>query len=142
MATIAETQDEIVDEFEFIGDWTERYKYIIDMGRSLPPLPDEVRTEENQVRGCQSQVWLHGRLDGSAVYFDADSDALIVRGLIALVLRVYSGHTPDEILEAAPEFLGRIGMSEHLSATRANGLQSVLKQIKRYALAFKAKTEA
>ena len=139
--SIDNAQEEIVEEFEYLGDWTERYKHIADLGRKLPPFPEAERVEENKVKGCQSQVWLAGHLDGSCVIFDADSDALIVRGLIALALRVYSGRTPAEILDTPPEFINKIGMSEHLSANRANGLQSVIKQIKRYAVAFQARTE-
>ena len=141
LQSIDEVQQEIVEEFELLGDWTERYKYIADLGRGLPPFPENLRLEENKVKGCQSQVWLSGRLENGRVGFDADSDALIVRGLVALALRVYSERTPEEILANPPEFVNRIGMSEHLSANRANGLQAVIKQIKRYALAFGARTE-
>ncbi len=132
-------QQEIVEEFAFFDDWTERYKYIIDLGRALPPMEDSVKTEANKVRGCQSQVWLFGDLEDGRVLFQADSDAMIVRGLAALILRFYSGRTPDEILAAEPEFIEKIGMSEHLSMTRANGLRAMVKQIKLYALAYKAK---
>jgi cysteine desulfuration protein SufE len=136
---IATVQDTIVEEFAFFDDWTERYKYIIDLGRSLAPMDENVKTEENKVRGCQSQVWLFGKLWDGRVWFQADSDAMIVRGLAALILRFYSGRTPDEILGAEPEFIEKIGMSEHLSMTRANGLRAMVKQIKLYALAYKAK---
>ena len=132
-------QEEIVEEFAFFDDWTERYKYVIDLGRKLPEMPEEFKTEENKVRGCQSQVWLYGDLREGRVWFQADSDAAIVRGLAALILRVYSGLTPDEILATEPEFVERIGMSEHLSMTRANGLRAMVKQIKIYGLAYKAK---
>ena len=132
-------QDEIVEEFAFFDDWTERYKYIIDLGRALPPMEDSVKTEDNKVRGCQSQVWLFGDLRDGRILFQADSDAMIVRGLAALILRFYSGRTPDEILAAEPEFIEKIGMSEQLSMTRANGLRAMVKQIKLYALAYKAK---
>ncbi len=141
LPSINEAQEEIVEEFELLGDWTERYKYIADLGRGLAPFPEAQRQDENKVKGCQSQVWLHGHLDNGRVFFDADSDALIVRGLIALALRVYSGRTPEEILSTPPEFVNRIGMSDHLSANRANGLQAVIQQIKRYALAFSSRTE-
>jgi len=135
--TIAEVQDEVVDEFSFFDDWQERYKHIIELGRELPPLPDEFKTEDNLVRGCQSQVWLHAETrDDGSVYFQADSDALIVRGLVALTVRVYSGHPPAEVAATPPEFLERIGMSEHLSMTRANGLRALIKKIKIYALAY------
>jgi len=139
--TIEKAQEEIVEEFDYLGDWTERYKHIADLGRKLPPFPEDQRLDENKVKGCQSQVWLSGHLNGKQIVFDADSDALIVRGLIALALRVYSGRTPEEILDTPPEFINKIGMSEHLSANRANGLQAVIKQIKRYAVAFQARTE-
>jgi len=141
LTSVNDVQEEIIEEFEYLGDWTERYKYIADLGRRLPPFPEMERREENKVKGCQSQVWLHAHLENGRVIFDADSDALIVRGLIALALRVYSERTPEEILATPPEFVTRIGMSEHLSTNRANGLQSVIKQIKRYALAFQARTE-
>ncbi len=137
--SMAAVQEEIVEEFAFFDDWTERYKYIIDLGRALPPMDEGVKTEDNKVRGCQSQVWLFGDLKNGHVQFQADSDAMIVRGLAALILRFYSDRTPDEILAAEPEFIEKIGMSEHLSMTRANGLRAMVKQIKLYALAYKAK---
>lgn len=138
---ISEVQSEIIEDFEFLDDWTEKYKHIIDLGRKLPPFPEAQRTDENKVKGCQSQVWLWGRLDDGRVFFDADSDAALVRGLIALAVRIYSGRTPAEILDTPPVFVERIGMSEHLSPNRANGLQAVIQQIKRYALAFSAKAD-
>ena len=134
--TIEEAQSDIVQEFEHVGDWNERYKHIIQAGRALTPLPEEFKTEDNIVRGCQSQVWLKASLEDGKVIYQADSDALIVRGLIAMTLRVYSGHTPADILAAAPDFMERIGMSSHLSMTRSNGLQALIKKIKIYALAY------
>ncbi len=134
--TIEEAQSDIVQEFEHVGDWNERYKHIIQAGRALTPLPEEFKTEDNIVRGCQSQVWLKASLENGKVIYQADSDALIVRGLIAMTLRVYSGHTPADILAAAPDFMERIGMSSHLSMTRSNGLQALIKKIKIYALAY------
>ena len=134
--TIEETQSDIVQEFEHVGDWNERYKHIIQVGRALTPLPEEFKTEDNIVRGCQSQVWLKASLEDGKVIYQADSDALIVRGLIALALRVYSGHAPSDILAAAPDYMDRIGMSSHLSMTRSNGLQALIKKIKIYALAY------
>lgn len=136
---IQETQDRIVREFSVLGDWTERYEYIIKLGRKLPDFPEEFRIEENKVRGCQSQVWLHAALEDGKVKFYADSDAMIVKGLIALLLRVYSDRGPDEILKNPPVFISKIGMDTHLSQTRANGLASMMKQIQYYAMAFKTK---
>ncbi len=140
--SLAEIQDEIVAEFESLKDWDERYKHIIDLGRKLPKFPEEHRVEKNMVKGCQSQVWMVADLaDDGRVYFQADSDAMIVRGLIALLLRLYSGHAPDEILSARPEFVERINMSQHISMTRSNGLFAMIKQIQLYALAFKMKQQ-
>jgi cysteine desulfuration protein SufE len=134
--SITETQDEIVEEFEMLDEWTERYKYIIDLGRKLPELPDEFKTDEYKVRGCQSQVWLRADPRDDVIDFRVDSDAMIVRGLAALLMRVYSGRAPREILDSEPTFIERIGMGEHLSMTRANGLRAMVKQIKSYALGF------
>jgi cysteine desulfuration protein SufE len=134
-------QEEIIDEFALFEDWTERYKYIIELGRELPEMPESLKTEENKVRGCQSQVWLAAGLHDGVITYQADSDAMIVKGLAALILRVYSGHTPEEILATEPTFIEQIGMSEHLSMTRSNGLRAMVKQIKLYALAFQAKQE-
>ncbi len=136
--SIADIQDEIVGDFELFDDWTEKYKYIIELGKKLPDLPEEYRTDDNKVKGCQSQVWLHGDLKDGVVYFDADSDAAIVRGLVSIALRVYSGHTPDEILANSPDFIDRIGFGQNLSMNRANGLKSVVAQIVRYAIGFKS----
>lgn len=135
--TIEFKQQELVAEFRSVTDWQDRYRTIIQMGKALPDFPEEHRTDKNKVKGCQSQVWLHATLDGDRVAFVADSDAAIVRGLIAILLRVFSGHTPDEILEAEPHFINEIGLSENLSQTRANGLAAMIKQIKFYGLAFK-----
>lgn len=137
-ATIAEKQDEIIREFEGIRDWRQRYRHIIELGRALEDMPEELKTEKFKVRGCQSQVWLYPELKEGVVVYQADSDAAIVRGLVALVLRVFSGHTPDEILAAPADFVDKIGLSEHLSQTRSNGLAAMLKQVKMYALAMKA----
>jgi cysteine desulfuration protein SufE len=135
---ILQKQARLVAEFEALPDWEARYKRIIDYARTLAPLPDEHRVEANKVRGCSSTVWLHGSYDGASVAYLADSDAVLVRGLIALLLRVYSGHTPDEILAAPPEFIEELGLNAHLSTNRANGLSAMVKQIKTYALAFRA----
>ena len=135
--TINEIQDEIIDEFLLFGDWMEKYEYLIELGKSLPLIDEQYKTDDHLVRGCQSRVWLHARLgDDGKVYFTADSDAVITKGIIALLIRVLSGHAPREILEADLYFIDRIGLKEHLSPTRSNGLVSMLKQMKMYALAF------
>jgi len=138
---IAERQQEIVDNFAILGDWEDKYRLIIDMGRKLPDFPEEHRTEENKVKGCQSQVWFHAWLDGDHVKFVADSDAAIVRGLIAILLKTYSDSPPKEILEASTDFLNAMGLGEHLSPTRSNGLNAMVKQIKYYAMAFNTLVE-
>lgn len=139
MADILEIQQNIIKEFAALGDWTERYKYIIKLGRDLDPLDEEHKIEDNLVRGCQSQVWLHTYLDGDKVIFEADSDAAITKGLVALMIRFYSHQTPDTIISTNPEFIKKIGMEEHLSPTRSNGLASMVKQMKIYAMAYKTK---
>jgi cysteine desulfuration protein SufE len=135
-STIEERQAEIVAVFERIEDWEERYRKIIALGRDLPSFPEEHRTDKNKVEGCQSQVWLHAELEEGNVFYIADSDAAIVRGLIAMVLRVYSGRPPAEVAGADADFVNEIGLGQHLSPTRSNGLAAMLKQIKYYALAF------
>lgn len=137
-STIAEKQQEIIDEFSKIADWRDRYRHIIQLGRELPDLPEEKRDDRFKVKGCQSQVWLLPRVEDGKVVFEADSDAAIVKGLVAIVLRVFSGHAPDDILASDARFVDQIGLSEHLSQTRANGLSAMLKQIRMYALAMKA----
>ncbi|REL38875.1 SufE family protein [Rhodohalobacter sp. SW132] len=137
--TIKEKQDRIIREFQALSDWQERYKYIIKTGQKLSPLEDEHKIEENLVRGCQSQVWLTTELDEGKVIFRADSDAAITKGLVALMVNFYSGEEPDTILATNPEFIKKIGMQEHLSPTRSNGLASMIKQMKIYAMAYKAK---
>lgn len=137
--TIQEKQDRIIREFELLGDWPERYKYIIKLGQKLEPLDEKYRVEENLVRGCQSQVWLHTEVEGDKVIFKADSDAAITKGLVALMVRFYSGETPETILSVNPDFIEKIGMQDHLSPTRSNGLASMVKQMKIYAMAYKAK---
>ncbi|MDZ7716762.1 MAG: SufE family protein [Balneolaceae bacterium] len=139
MADILETQQNILREFKALEDWTERYKYIIKLGKELPPLDEEHKVEENLVRGCQSQVWLHTHLDDDKVIFEADSDAAITKGLVALMVRFYSGQTPDTIISTNPDFIKKIGMEEHLSPTRSNGLASMVKQMKIYAMAYRTK---
>jgi cysteine desulfuration protein SufE len=127
-------QDAIIEEFAFFGDWTERYQYLIDLGRKLPPLPDELKTEAHKVHGCQSQVWLVADGDARALTFRAISDSAIVSGLIALLLRVYSGCSAREILDTPPRFIEAIGLAQHLSPTRSNGLAAMLAKIREYAL--------
>lgn len=139
--TIQEKQDRIIREFKALGDWPERYKYIIKLGQKLDSLDDKYKTDENLVRGCQSQVWLHTELDDDKVIFKADSDAAITKGLVALMVRFYSDETPDDILSNNPDFIKQIGMQEHLSPTRSNGLASMIKQMKIYAMAYKAKLQ-
>jgi cysteine desulfuration protein SufE len=141
MADILEIQQEIIDEFSALSDWTERYKYIIKMGRELEPLDEKHKVEENLVRGCQSQVWLHTRIEDGKVIFEADSDAAITKGLVALMVRFYSSQEPDTIISTNPDFIKKIGMEEHLSPTRSNGLASMVKQMKIYAMAYKSKLQ-
>ncbi|RYD16501.1 MAG: SufE family protein [Lysobacteraceae bacterium] len=131
----AEAQDAIASEFAFFGDWTERYQYLIDLGRKLPPFPDEWRTEEHKVQGCQSQVWLVAEGDAQRLRYAAISDSSIVSGLAALLLRVYSGRPAAEILATEPRFVEAIGLAKHLSPTRSNGFASMLATIKRHAAA-------
>jgi cysteine desulfuration protein SufE len=128
-----DAQDAIVDEFSFFGDWTERYQYLIDLGRKLPPFSDELKTEENKVHGCQSQVWLVPTGDAKRLEFRAISDSAIVSGLIALLLRVYSGRSAREILDTPPRFVESIGLAQHLSPTRNNGLAAMFNTIQEYA---------
>ncbi len=137
--TINEIQDEIVEEFEELDDWMDRYQLLIDLGSNQPPLPAEYKTEQNLIDGCQSRVWLQADLEDGRVRFQAESDALIVKGMVALLVRVFDGQTPADILAADLYFIDKIGLREHLSPTRSNGLLAMLKQMKLYALAFKAK---
>ena len=141
--TINEIQDEIIEEFDGLDDWMDRYQMLIDLGNEQEPLPEQYKNESNLIDGCQSRVWLTADLnDEGRVVFQAESDALIVKGLVALLIRVLSDHTPDEILEADLHFMEDIGLKEHLSPTRSNGLLAMLKQMKMYALAYKAKTQS
>lgn len=141
MADIHDVQLQIINEFKALSDWTERYKHIIKQGRNLELLDEKHKVEENLVRGCQSQVWLHTYLDDGKVIFEADSDAAITKGLVALMVRFYSGQTPETIIETDPTFIKKIGMEQHLSPTRSNGLASMVKQMKIYAMAYKTKLE-
>ncbi len=139
--TIAQIQEEIVDEFSMFDDWMQRYEYIIELGKSLPLIADTYKTEENTIKGCQSKVWVYAQVKDDRVVFTADSDAILTKGIIAILIRVYSNHTPQEILEANTDFIDEIGLKEHLSPTRANGLVAMVKQLKLYALAFQNKNE-
>ena len=136
---INELQDEIIEEFEDLTDWMDRYQLLIDLGSELEPLDDKYKTESNLINGCQSRVWIQADYKDGLLYFTADSDALIVKGLIALLIRVLSEHTPQEILDSELYFIDRIGLSDHLSPTRSNGLLSMVKQIRVYALAYQNK---
>jgi len=137
--TIKEIQEEIIDEFSFFEDWMERYEYIIELGKSLPMIENEFKTDSNLISGCQSKVWLHSEIEGDKIKFTADSDAILTKGIVALLLRVFNNQKPKDILDADLHFVDEIGLKEHLSPTRANGLVSMIKQIKLYALAFQSK---
>ncbi len=137
--SINELQDEVIAEFSDFDDWMDRYQLLIDIGSEQPPLDEKYKTEQNLIEGCQSRVWLQADLIDGKVEFCAESDALIVKGIIALLVKVVSGHTPDEILDTDLYFIEKIGLKEHLSPTRSNGLLSMVKQMRLYALAFKAK---
>lgn len=133
---IEETQQELVDEFAMFTDWQDRYEHLIELGRDLPLIAPEHKVDENLVRGCQSRVWLHAQLKDGRVHFSADSDAMITKGIVALLVRVYNDREPQEILNASTAFIDRIGLREHLSPNRANGLSAMIDQMKRYALAY------
>lgn len=133
---IKDIQEEIVDEFSMFDDWDERFQYVIDLGKSLPLIDPQYKVEENTIKGCQSKVWLHAEMQDGNVVFTADSDAIITKGIIAILIRAFSNHKPAEILEADTQFIDTIGLKDQLSPTRANGLVSMIKQIKMYALAF------
>lgn len=137
--TIKEIQEEIIDEFSMFDDWMERYQYIIDLGKSLPLIDTAYKLDENLIKGCQSKVWLYSELQDEKLIFTADSDAILTKGIVALLLRVYSDQKAEYILKADTKFIDQIGLKEHLSPTRANGLVSMIKQIKIYAIALQAK---
>ena len=138
--TIEERQDEIIEEFTELDDWMDRYQLLIDMGSGMEPLAEEKKTEQNLIDGCQSRVWLHAsKSDDGTLHFEADSDALIVKGIISLLIGILDGQTPQDILDADLYFIDRIGLREHLSPTRSNGLLSMLRQMRMYAIAFQAK---
>ncbi len=138
MATINEVQDEIIDEFEGFTDWMDKYQLIIDMGNAMPALDEKYKTPDNLIDGCQSRVWLQADYEDGKVVFQADSDAIIVKGIISMLVRVLNDRTPQEILDADLYFIDRIGLHEHLSPTRSNGLLAMVKKIMAYAVAFKA----
>lgn len=135
--TIEETEREIIEEFEMFDDWMGKYEHIIDMGKSLPVINEKYKTEDKIIKGCQSRVWLHSELLDGKIIFTADSDAIITKGMVALMIRVLSGHTPNEILNSKLDFVDKIGLTQHLSPTRSNGLVSMIKQMKLDALAYK-----
>jgi len=134
--TIQEIQNEIIDEFSMFDDWEERYQYMIDLGKTLPLIDDAHKTDDNIIKGCQSKVWVHANMDDNKVVFTADSDAIITKGIIAILIRTFSNQHPTAILEANTDFIDKIGLKEHLSPTRANGLVSMIKQLKMYAIAY------
>ncbi|MDX1278605.1 SufE family protein [Oceanihabitans sediminis] len=134
--TIQEIQNEIIEEFSMFEDWEERYQYMIDLGKSLPLIQEQYKTEDNIIKGCQSKVWVHAEMQDDKVVFTADSDAIITKGIIAILIRVFSKQHPKDIIEADTDFIDEIGLKEHLSPTRANGLVSMIKQLKMYAIAY------
>ncbi len=136
MESIAEKQQEVMEEFSLFEDWMQRYEHMIDLGKSLPLIAEEYKTEDNIIKGCQSKVWVHAALEEDQLVFTADSDAIITKGIIAILIRVFSHQHPKAILEADTDFIDKIGLKEHLSPTRANGLVSMIKQIKMYAVAY------
>ena len=136
--SINEIQNEIIEEFSFFEDWMQRYEYMIELGKNLPLINSEYKTEDYTIKGCQSKVWLHSSLEEGKVVFTADSDAIITKGLIAILIRSFSNQSPKAILSANTAFIDQIGLKEHLSPTRANGLVSMIKQLKLYALAYQA----
>jgi len=139
--TIEETEQEIIEEFEVFDDWMGKYEYLIDLGKSLPLINEKYKTEDKIIKGCQSLVWMHSELMDGKVVFTADSDAIITKGMVALMIRVLSNHTPDEIINAKLDFIEKIGLTKHLSPTRSNGLVSMIKQMKLDAIAYSSKLE-
>jgi len=137
--TINETQDNIINDFSLFDEWDEKYGYIIELGKKLPQLNEEYKTDDYKIKGCQSQVWLHPYLQDGKIFFDGDSDAIIVKGLVSLLIKILSGHKPEEIANADLYFMEKIGMQQHLSITRSNGLASMVKQMKLYAIAYTTK---
>ena len=138
--TIEETEQEIIEEFSIFEDWMGKYEYLIDLGKSLPLIEEKYKTEDKLIKGCQSRVWMHSEIKDGKVIFTADSDAIITKGMVALMVRVLSNHTPDEIVNAKLDFVDTIGLKQHLSPTRSNGLVSMIQQMKLDALAYKVKS--
>ena len=138
--TIQEIQREVVEEFEFLEDWEQKYEYIIDLGKELKALPEDKKTDDNLIKGCQSKVWIDARMEDGKLYFDADSDGILPKGIVALLVRIYSGHPVKEIIDSDFKFIEEIGLQEFLSPSRANGLMAMTKQIKFYALAYQFKS--
>lgn len=134
--SIKEIQDEIVEEFSLFEDWMQRYEYMIELGKSLPLINEKYKTDDNIIKGCQSKVWVHAELKNDKLFFTADSDAIITKGIIAILIRAFSGQPPKDIIDADTDFVDEIGLKEHLSPTRANGLVSMIKQLKLYAVAY------
>lgn len=134
--TIQEKQQEVVEEFSMFDDWMQRYEYMIELGKSLPLIDEKYKIDENLIKGCQSKVWVHAELEGDILAFTADSDAIITKGIVAILIRVFSNQHPSEIIKADTGFIDEIGLKEHLSPTRANGLVSMIKQLKMYAVAY------
>ena len=139
--SIQDIQDEIIDEFSMFDDWEERYQYMIDLGKDLPLIDTHYKIDENLIRGCQSKVWVHAQMEDEKVVFTADSDAIITKGIIAILIRVFSNQHPKAILDANSDFIDKIGLKEHLSPTRANGLVSMIKQLKMYAIAYQTQLQ-
>jgi cysteine desulfuration protein SufE len=137
--TIKEKQEDIVEEFSMFDEWMDKYEYIIELGKELPLIDERYKTDDNLIKGCQSRVWLHAELVDGKIIFTADSDAIITKGIVGLVIQVFSGHTPKEIIDADLFFIDQIGLQEHLSPTRSNGLLAMLKQIRMYAVVFSSK---
>lgn len=141
MKAISDIQEEIIDEFILFEDWMQRYEYIIDLGKSLPLIDEAHKTENNLIKGCQSKVWVHADMEEDKLHFTADSEAILTKGIIAILIRVFSGQPPQAIVDASTDFIDQIGLKEHLSATRANGLVSMIKQMKLYAVAFQSQRQ-
>jgi len=141
MKSIIEAQEDIVEEFSFFEDWMQRYEHMIELGKSLPLIDPKYKTDDHIIKGCQSKVWVHANLKEDKLFFTADSDAIITKGIIAILIQVFSGQAPQAILEAETAFIDKIGLKDHLSPTRANGLVSMIKQIKMYALAFQTQIQ-
>lgn len=139
--TIEEIQNEIIDEFSMFEDWEERYQYMIDLGKTLPLIDDAYKTEDHIIKGCQSKVWVHAKMQDDKVVFTADSDAIITKGIIAILIRAFSNQAPKSIIEANTDFIDKIGLKDHLSPTRANGLVSMIKQLKMYAIAYQTQLQ-